>query len=81
MLHRLTTAWRRKMILGRPGWIDRKCIKRERIVLGADINGHVGKENIGQGWATPGTRTELGTHTLLSGTRARPQRQDPSSFK
>ena len=36
---------------------------------------------IEQGWATLGTRAELGTRTLISGTRVRPQKRDPSSFK
>ena len=44
MLHRLTTAWRRKTIF----WQDLDALiesvsKQERIVLGADLNGHVGK--------------------------------------
>ena len=34
--------------MGRPGWIARESIsKEERIVLGADLNGHVGEGNIG----------------------------------
>ena len=33
--------------------------------------------SLGQGWATPGTRAELGTQALLSGTWSRPQKQDP----
>jgi len=32
---------------------------------------------IDQGWATPGTRAELGTRALLSGTWARPRKRDP----
>jgi len=36
---------------------------------------------LGQGWATPGTRAELGTRALLSGTWARPQKRDPPQFK
>ena len=35
--------------------------------------------SLGQGWATPGTRAELGTRTLLSSTWARPRKQDPPS--
>ena len=27
MLHRLATAWRKKLFLARPAWVDRKCIK------------------------------------------------------
>ena len=30
-----------------------------------------------QGWATPGTRAELGTRALLFGTRARTRKRDP----
>ena len=33
--------------MGRPGWVNRKYIKQEKIVLGADLNGHVDKGNIG----------------------------------
>ena len=47
MLHRLTTAWRKKNDF----WEDLdglvESISKERIVLGADLNGHVGKGNIG----------------------------------
>ena len=48
MLHRLTTAWRRKIIF----WEDldeliESIAKKERIVLGADLNGYVGEGNIG----------------------------------
>ena len=32
--------------MGRPEWVDRKCIKKKRIVLGVDLNGDVGKGNI-----------------------------------
>ena len=31
--------------------------------------------NLAQGWATPGTRTELDTPAGISGTRARPRKQ------
>ena len=34
---------------------------------------------LGQGWATAGTRAELGTRALLSGTRARTRKRDPFS--
>ena len=40
MLHRLTTAWRRKITFWEDFW-------EERIVLGADLNGYVGEGNIG----------------------------------
>ena len=48
MLHWLTTAWKRKMIF----WQDLDGLiesvpKQERIVLGTDLNGHVGIGNIG----------------------------------
>ena len=47
MLHRLTTAWRRKNDF----WEDldgliESISKEEKIVLGAGLNGHVGEENI-----------------------------------
>ena len=43
MLHRLSTAWRRKLIFGN-GLIE--SVSKERIVLGADLNGHMGEGNI-----------------------------------
>ena len=48
MFHRLATAWRRKMIFGKT-WMDgliESVSKKERRVLGADRNGHVGEGNI-----------------------------------
>ena len=33
--------------MGRLGWLERKCNKKERIVLAADLNRHVGERNIG----------------------------------
>jgi len=36
---------------------------------------------LGQEWATLGTRTELGTRELLSGTWARPRKRDLPPFK
>ena len=64
MLHRLTTAWRRKMFLD--GLI--KSVSKERIVLGADLNGHVGEENIGDekimGRYGAGTRYKEGSWIL-----------------
>ena len=41
------TAWREKSFLARPGWLIESVSKQERIVLGADLNGHVGEGNIG----------------------------------
>ena len=63
MLHRLTTAWRRKMIFVKnlDGLIE-SVSKEERIVSGADLNGHVGKGNIGDeeimGRYSAGTRNK-----------------------
>ena len=48
MLHRLTKVWMRKMIFRKDldGLIE-SISKEEKIVFGADLNGHVGEENIG----------------------------------
>ena len=65
MLHRLTTALRRKNDF----WEDldgliESISKEERIVLGADLNGHVGEGNIGDeeimGRYGAGTRNKEG---------------------
>ena len=67
VLHRLTAAWRRKMI---DFWQDlhgliENVSKQERIVLGSDLNGHVGEENIGDeeimGRYGAGTRNKEGS--------------------
>ena len=62
-LHRLTTAWRRKIIFGKT--LIESVSKEERIILGADLNGHVGKGNIGDeeitGRYSAGTRNMKGS--------------------
>ena len=47
MLHRLTTAWRRKRFWHDLDGLIKSVAKEERVVLGEDLNGHVSKENIG----------------------------------
>ena len=66
MLHRLTTPWRRK----KDFWEDldgliESISTEEKIVLGADLNGHVGEGNIGDeeimGRYGAGTRNKEGS--------------------
>ena len=48
MLHRLTTAWRKTMIFAiYSDELIESVSKQERIVIGADLNGHVREGNIG----------------------------------
>ena len=72
MLHRLTTAWRRKMIFGKTldGLIE-SVSKEEWIVLGADLIGHVGKGNIGDEeiMGRYGTRSNEGSMVVDFGKR------------
>ena len=46
MLHRLTTEGKNDFWEGLDGLIE-SVSKQEKIVLGAELNGHVGEENIG----------------------------------
>ena len=46
MLHRLTTAWRKNHFWEDLDELVETVSKKERIVLGADLNGHVGEGNI-----------------------------------
>ena len=60
--------------MGRPGWVDIESIsKEERIVLGADLNGHVGEGNIGDeeimGRYGAGTRNKEGSMVVDFGKR------------
>ena len=58
--------------MGRPGWVDRKYIK-ERIVIGADLNGHVDEGNIGDekimGRYNAGMRNKEGSMVVDFGKR------------
>ena len=73
MLHKLTTAWRKKMIFGKTWMLVEKVSKQEKIVLGADLNGHVGKGNIGDeeimGKYDAGTRDKEGSMVVDFGKR------------
>ena len=73
MLHRLATAWRKNDFWeDLDGWII-SISKVERIVLGADVNGHVGEENIGDeeimGRYGAGTRNKEGSMVVDFGKR------------
>ena len=69
MLHRLTTAWRRKDLDG----LIESISTEERIVLGADLNRHVGEGNIGDeeimGRYGAGTRNKEGSMVVGFGKR------------
>ena len=62
-----------KKDLGRPRRVDRSISKEERIVLGADVNGHVSKGNIGDeeimGRYSAGTRNKEGSMVVDFGKR------------
>ena len=74
MLHRLTTAWRSKMIFGKTwmGLIE-SVSKEERIVLAANLNEHVGKGKLGDeeivGRYGAGTRNKEGSMVVDFGKR------------
>ena len=65
MLHRLRTAWRRKCFWEDLDQLIGSATKEERIVLGADLNGHVDEGNIGDeeimGRYGAGTRNREGS--------------------
>ena len=47
MLHRLATAWKKNNFWQDLDGLIESVSKQKRIVLDADLNGHVGEENIG----------------------------------
>ena len=73
MFHRLTTAWKKKDFWEDLHGLIESVKKKNRIVLGVDLNGYVGEGNIGHeeimGRYGAGTRNKKGSMIVDYGKR------------